>query len=154
MPIYLAPSLPLSCEISYNSFMQISHERVFAQGERGRKAPRTVKPERRNLELYDPPTSPSFFRANISKRAAYRNPEFYVFWRAPGALAPPPSLYIRSYFPLASQGAWRGGTGLRGGARTRAAADVGIISRYNNIRTSDTDNLPILAMLHSYYVAK
>jgi len=32
IPIYLALSLPLSCEISYNSFMQISHgrERVLS----------------------------------------------------------------------------------------------------------------------------
>lgn len=67
MPIYLACSLPLSCKISYSSLMQIS---------RGGRCP--VKPERRNLELYDPSTLPSFFRANISKRAAYRNPEFYV----------------------------------------------------------------------------
>ena len=72
MPIYLAPSLPLSCEISYNSFMQISH------GREGSVELCPVKPERRNLEFYDPPTSPSFFRANISKRAAYRNPKFYV----------------------------------------------------------------------------
>lgn len=50
MPIYLAPSLPLSCKISYSSLMQIS---------RGGLCP--VKPERRNLELYDPPTLPSFF---------------------------------------------------------------------------------------------
>lgn len=50
MHIYLASSLPLSCEISYSSLMQIS-----------RGGPCPVKPERRNLELYDPPTLPSFF---------------------------------------------------------------------------------------------
>lgn len=92
---------------------------------RGRLRLCPVKPERRNLELYDPPISPSFFRANISKRAAYRNPEFYVFQRARAKRVSLSHIYTLSFLRLQVKIS-------SGGNAHIGAVDIGIISRCNN----------------------
>lgn len=138
MPIYLAPSLPLSCEISYNSFMQIS---------RGGLCP--VKPERRNLELYDPPTSPSFFFAQTSRNEprtvipSFTSSSGYKVRRVESGRRSRAFMRFRSSAPP-RENQFRGPSRWR--RASRSCSHCRIISRCNNTSVYDTDNLPTLVV--------
>lgn len=87
MPIYLAPSLPLSCEISYNSFMQIS---------RGGSAPLNPNGVISNFTIHQ--LRPLFFAQTSRNEPRTVIPSFTSSgWRARGSLSPLYTPLLLSY---------------------------------------------------------